>query len=93
MLFVRPGFDGSILEEGLAKKCCIDFNVYGRYCEPEKGCKKRHVLFFHFKPNKKTSQNELVRKNENYIAFNANEARNLPDSLKSLAMTPGRGEN
>ena len=81
------------MEEGLTKKLCTDFNVYGHYCEPGKGCEKKHVPFFRFKPNEKTSQNEHVRGNKNNIAFNANDARDLPDSLNSLAMDPGRGDN
>ena len=73
----KPYFE-CVLEENITNIYCADYNIYCRYCEPTKGCNKRHVNYYCFKQNKKTDQCEYVLANKDSTVFNTTEARDLP---------------
>ena len=89
---VKHGYNGSTIKEGLAKKYCAAFNVYGQFCEPGTGYDKKHVPFHRLKPQEKAAQYEHVKRNKNDITINGSEVQDLLEYAKSLEIFPGCGE-
>ena len=44
------------LEPNISKIYCTRYNVFGKFCDPKNGCRKRHIPFHHFKAEEKKDQ-------------------------------------
>jgi len=89
----KPAFESALTPE-LSKKYCNKFVCFGKFCDPAKGCTKKHVAFYRFQADEKTEQYEFVLANKENVAINKNDApRNLPEKYAHLVKAPSQGAN